>query len=391
VRLLIANDGFGDAGGVETYLAGILPELQRRGHDVTCLATNPRTFVSGDAIANKFPLITSANGSAEKALEAVRHLQPDLCFSHNMGDLIFERKLTELVPMVKFMHGYFGTCIGGHKSHLWPQPQPCSRKFGAACLALYYPRRCGFWNPRVFWRDYRWARQQKHLFDCYRAMVVASEHMRSEYIRHGVPSEKIMAAPLFPLSAAPEMVEKPEVGHIIFLGRITRLKGPDLLIQAVAQARQKRDFPWKITIAGEGPWRAHCERLAFRLGVPATFPGWVQAEAKTELLQRAWLLAVPSVWPEPFGLTGLEAAVYGVPAIGFDVGGLSEWLKHEKNGLLAPEVTALALAEALQRLVEEPALWLRLAEGARRQAAGMTIERHVDHLGKLFEHCSRLS
>ena len=50
----------------------------------------------------------------------------------------------------------------------------------------------------------------------------------------------------------------------------------------------------------------------------------------------AAVLAVPSVWPEPFGLVGLEAAARGVPAVAFDTGGIRQWLHHQISGLLVP-------------------------------------------------------
>ncbi len=99
-----------------------------------------------------------------------------------------------------------------------------------------------------------------------------------------------------------------------------------------------------LTIAGEGPERESLERLAASLDVPTTFAGWVDDRAKADLLSRAVVLAIPSLWPEPFGLVGLEAAAFGVPAVGFDVGGISTWLTNDVNGRL---VSAAAGADGL--------------------------------------------
>ena len=82
-----------------------------------------------------------------------------------------------VAPVVKFMHGYFGTCIGGLKMHAFPTPVSCDRTFGVACAALYLPRRCGRLSPAAMIRDFRWSVSQRDLLASYAAIVVASGHM----------------------------------------------------------------------------------------------------------------------------------------------------------------------------------------------------------------------
>src|SRR5438034_1221443 len=79
--------------------------------------------------------------------------------------------------------------------------------------------------------------------------------------------------------------------------------------------------------------------------------GWVTGEERWRWLRTASLLAVPSTWPEPFGLVGLEAAALGVPTIAFDVGGVRDWLRPDENGFLvaANPPRASAFAQTLVR------------------------------------------
>jgi hypothetical protein len=106
-------------------------------------------------------------------------------------------------PVVKMMHGHFGTCISGHKAFALPEARACTRVFGAGCLAHYLPRRCGPVNPLTMLRQYSWATRQRELLDRYAAVVVASRFMRAEYIRAGIKADRVTAIPLFSESKAP--------------------------------------------------------------------------------------------------------------------------------------------------------------------------------------------
>lgn len=381
MRILFANDGIGDAGGVQTYLEAVMPALVARGHSVALLhlgaPAGPSPAPEGT------PHICIDERGVEGALADVRAWRPDVSFSHNMSKLEAERGLLDQGPVVKMMHGYFGTCIGGEKAHQFPRAQPCDRVFGPACLALYFPRRNGRMSLPYLTRQWRWANEQNVLFGRYAAVVTASGHMRREYVRNGVAENRAHAIPLFStVPVADEVVAAPAEFRVLFLGRMTRLKGGDVLIRAVAEASRRLGRAIPLTMTGDGPPRAEWEALARRLGVDATWTGWVDADERVRLFRSASLLAVPSVWPEPFGLVGLEAGSQGVPSIAFDVGGISEWLSDGQNGRLVPAAPprAEALADALAWAATHPADLAAMRPHARAAAERMSLEAHVARL-----------
>lgn len=386
MRILFANDGIGDAGGVQSYLAAVMPALAARGHEVALLHLDaPRDRGRSPAPPGASHFCIAEQGT-EGAVGEARAWAPDVAFSHNMRPLEVERALLAGGPVVKMMHGYFGTCIGGQKAHLFPRAEPCGRVFGPACLALYFPRRNGRMSLPYVAEQWRWANEQKSLFDRYAAVVTASGHMRREYVRNGVDEAKAHAIPLFSTIAPAADAGAPAELRVLFLGRMTRLKGGDLLIHAVARAWEYTGRPVQLTMCGDGPQRAEWQALARSLHLPVEFPGWVDADERLRLFRSASVVAVPSVWPEPFGLVGLEAASQGVPAIAFDVGGIGEWLKDGENGRLVPgrpSVEALTdeLAWAVMRPAELAAMRPRALAAARR----MSLDAHVGALERVLQ------
>ena len=121
-----------------------------------------------------------------------------------------------------------------------------------------------------------------------------------------------------------------------------------------------------------------------------SFPGWLDDSQRAAALSNAAVLAVPSVWPEPFGLVGLEAAAMGVPAVAFDTGGIRQWLRHGVSGLLVPPAGGFrAMAGALVTILDNQALRDRLSRGAIATATSMSLDAHADALERVLVNASQ--
>jgi glycosyltransferase involved in cell wall biosynthesis len=386
MRILLANEAREGGGGVETYLATTAAGLAARGHDVALLYGNTAAE-TGPTRIDVAPSWSVADLGLERALTQVRGWAPDIAYSHNMRRLDVDEALARQGPLVKLMHGYFGTCVSGQKAFLFPAARPCTRLCGPACLALYVPRRCGQLNVLEIMPNYRWASRQRALFPQYRSIVVASRHMRDQYLAHGVSGDRVHTIPLFAGPSTSPVRTTAAPVDIVFLGRLTTLKGPGLLLESARAASAVLGRTVSVTLAGEGPEREPLRRAAESLpGVNAVFPGWVDVQARAELLSRGTLLAVPSIWPEPFGLVGLEAAALGVPAVAFDTGGISEWLTNGVNGrLVTPVGDSAAMGAAIAAILVDPSTRVRLSEGARATAARLSMDAHLSRLEAVLE------
>ena len=391
MRILIAHEAAVGAGGVESYLAALMPALAARGHQVAFLHHNPRSEDGPTRLSHPgMPAVSVSDDGLDGAVDQMRAWRPDVCFSHNMGPLDVEARLASEWPVIKMMHGYFGTCISGQKAHAFPGVVPCAREFGPPCLALFLPRRCGQRRPLAMLEQYSWASRQRALFDRYAQVVVASRHMAGEYGRHGIGADRLTVAPLFPTEREPASARPLPVDHtVLFAGRMTRIKGGASLVRAAAAANRLMPLPLRLVFAGDGPEQPRWRELAVRLGVTATFTGWVTGADRTAVLRSASILAMPSLWPEPFGLVGLEAAVHGVPAVAFDVGGIRTWLQDDVGGRIVREIdNAGALGRTIAAMCSTPGELARLGDGARRAARALSLDAHLDILERVFSRAA---
>jgi glycosyltransferase involved in cell wall biosynthesis len=372
-------------GGVEKYLQSVIPSLLERGHSVGLLyehVFHPDKDTI-DPPAAGLPSWCIGETGREACLLSLEKWNPDVVYSHGLDDGL-ESALLERFSCMFYAHTYWGTCVSGRKCHLSPRPQPCARRLGPACLLMYYPRRCGGLHPGTMWRMFQEQSRRNSNLDAYQAVLVASHHMYQELERHGVPKDRLHLVPLPPPDVAPTLPPPARnmQGRILFLGRLMDIKGVDYLLESLPQASQKLGRPLTVTIAGDGPDRGKLEKLAAQLGVAAEFPGWVAPEQKLNLLRQSDLLAIPSLWPEPFGLVGIEAGSFGVPAVGYSVGGIPDWLIPGRSGELAPgqPPTIHGLADAIVRALADAGHYQKLCMGAWEVARSFSLERHVDNL-----------
>ena len=149
----------------------------------------------------------------------------------------------------------------------------------------------------------------------------------------------------------PELERLPEGDFLLFVGDMSADKGLHVLLRAYTTLREACDRPLPLVIIGrEFGW--HAGELPD--GVIAL--GRMRHTAVMEAWRRCTIALVPSIWEEPFGLVAIEAMLAGKPLVASDTGGLLDIVLDEVTGLLVPPGDAAALAQAVQRLIADPAL-----------------------------------
>ena len=156
--------------------------------------------------------------------------------------------------------------------------------------------------------------------------------------------------------------------RILFVGRFNESrKGFKYLLRALPQVRQR--FPdAKLIVVGSGdPNRLHGEME--RYGVSGVeFVGYVSHHDKARYLASCDVICFPSTRNESFGLVLTEAMASAKPIVATSIPGYASVVTHEREGLLVPPQDDVELADALIRLLADPAERSRFGEQGRRTA-----------------------
>jgi glycosyltransferase involved in cell wall biosynthesis len=211
-------------------------------------------------------------------------------------------------------------------------------------------------------------RAVRRLFARAERVIVLGSVWRDQVVEIlGVPPGKIMVLPnaVGRPSALARDAPPDGVCHIVFLGRLFPPKGVPELIEALASPALA-GRPWRATLAGDGDaasYRAAAESggIADRVA----FPGWLQQDAVGALLREADLVVLPS-HSENLPVSVVEALAYRVAVVATPVGATPELIADGESALFVPVGDSVALAAALARLIDDPALRRRIAEAGHR-------------------------
>lgn len=179
---------------------------------------------------------------------------------------------------------------------------------------------------------------------------------------------------------------------VTLAGRINRMKGQELLLEAAALLRQRgRDASLRFVIVGGAA--PGLEDLPSRLKALAEASGIGGCCYFVPFIDDIWpvwfgtdIAVVPSIEPEAFGMVAIEAMAAGAPVIAAGHGGLLDIVVNESSGLLFPPRDASALADSIDRLASDRTLRKRLGSiGARRQRDLFSVQSQVDRTEKVYE------
>lgn len=365
MRILVVNWNDREnpnGGGAEVHLHEIFGRIASHGHRVDLLASGwpgsaPRAFIDGidvHRVGTRYSFQFNARRYFQEKLAGNRYdvLVEDL----NKVPLYTPR--WNGPPVVVLVHHLFGSTIFREA----PLHMAASVWMAERGIPLVYKGR---------------------------PFEAVSESTADDLAARGIPRKSIrviyngMDTGFFTPSAAARS-SKPLFAYV---GRLKRYKGVDLILQAFSRL----DRPdAQLAVAGAGDYRDHLEELAsaLRISDRVRFLGFISAEEKRDLLRKSWATVFASP-KEGWGLTNLESQASGTPVIASDSPGLRESLVPDETGMLVPHGDPAALASAMRRIVDSPALVESMGSAGRRFAERYTWDRSagqtLDHLQQVIQ------
>jgi glycosyltransferase involved in cell wall biosynthesis len=383
MKVLHLNEYYAVVGGLEQYLLALCDVCEAAGHRTavvygTLMGQEPR---KPDRPAYHIPGLAGPAPSSSEALEqfaAVLHNEkPDVVVVHQILDPQVVQVAVTHAPTIRFAHGFKMICPGGRR--LWNRSQEtCMRPVGLACQAWAYLEGCMPRDPRQGFPLIARTRRLAAIHREHSEVIVASHFMQEMVVLNGFSREHVHVVPYFTVFPdRKNLTGEPTPGRLFCAARLIPEKGVDHLLRALAQLPSRVT----LTVAGEGPGRPELEHLAGALGLRdrVTFAGWLSRDAIASALGEAEIVVVPSLWPEPFGIVGIEAMAFARPVVAYDVGGVREWLIPDQTGCVVERGDIVGLAQAVRSLVDDPPRSRALGENGRPVAeARFTPERHLN-------------
>jgi glycosyltransferase involved in cell wall biosynthesis len=374
-------------GGIENYTRNLFVALEARGHENVLVydgSALPGLERDGRRVY-RLPGLLDEDQSrgrqlARRAEEIMEETACDMAYVHSTANPILSELILHALPTLYFAYTYDTFCPSG--ARLYQRTDTICQLRGVPnwrCLANAYVQQCNTRRPTKLWGLYRsrkefgdWARRAD-------AIVCGSEYVRRQHLENGFLPERTHALHYpSPKPREQTFTTPPREPMILFLGRITPQKGLGYLIRAMTKIETR----CRLVVASDGYELPRMRALTAKLRLEdrVSFLGAVDYAAVADLYAKAKVLAVPSVWPEPFGLVGPEAMSYGVPVVAFRVGGIPEWLRDGETGFLVEPKNVEELAHRIDLLLKDPALARRLGSQGRIAVEHLSLDRHLDGL-----------
>jgi glycosyltransferase involved in cell wall biosynthesis len=364
VRILHVHDQAVFQGGVEQILFDTALGLSQKG--------SPQALLFNEGPADEtFLRPFECSGSD---LSVIDRFRPDVALLHKVADTDRIAGIAKAVPTMHMVHDHDMVCPRRHK-YFPVSLSSCNKPAGLSC---YLNLCCVQKAPKdsvlpITIKGTASVKNQLRAATGVRRFIVGSRYMKNELEINGIDADKIRIVNPVPAALRePNAFPPSQSPSVLFVGQVIRGKGVDLMLKALAAVTGD----WQATIVGEGSFLGQCKQLAATLQIAdrVRFTGWVPHAELDDYYRSASLLVVPSRWPEPFGMVGIEAMARGRPVVAFSNGGIPDWLDHDTTGLLVPAADVGAMTAAIQTILDDGPLAARMGEAA------------ASHVLKTFSH-----
>ncbi len=342
------------AGGAEVELHEILGRLAEKGHEIRAVVSGfagapKKAELDGIAIERVGGRYTYSVRARAAALDKIREWRPHILFE-DINKIPLFTPLWSPVPVVVRVPHLFGTTAfreanPGLAAAVWA----LERGLGPAYHACHFQ--------------------------------AISGTTKEDLVARGIEADRIRVIPpgvdhaLYRPPSNGRKGRKAAVPTLLYVGRLKRYKGIEVLLRALALVREQVEDA-RLVVVGRGDDETRLRREAERLnlGRSVRFAGYISEREKIDRLREAWALAYPSR-KEGWGIANVEAAACGTPVLTSDSPGLRE---SGACGLLLPHGDVRAWAAAFLRVLTEPTLRERLSQQGLEHAGRFSWDRAAE-------------
>jgi len=390
VNILHLNDKVEIIGGVETYLYQIC-RLDK--------SYNLDNYWLGIYKQNQdFYRVKEFNGLSESGILHFKKLisyltdyckrnEIDIIHVHSLSNPKLIQEFFKIRPVVRSMHEPRIVCPGQGK--FWRKTERiCNIPFGLHCFYHAYKEGCCNRHPKRLLEAYsNVSFETTEGNKGYKAIIAMSAYMIEEAIKVGYNRDKLLLNPYFTpiVEEENESMVNDNTKSLLFVGRLSKTKGVHYFIKS-GIALLDKGYNIQLDIVGDGNDIMYFQSLVSEeYKDRITFHGWKAAEEIQLLLKKSYIMIFPSIYPEAFGISGIEAMMQGKPVVGFDVGGVSTWLKHTETGFLVPVKNVKKMTEKIQFLLDNKTIYAEMCKKARKVALEeFSPQVHIEKLIEIY-------
>ena len=177
---------------------------------------------------------------------------------------------------------------------------------------------------------------------------IALTEFNKEKLSSLIPKEKIFVKPNFCEKPNIPIVPIKERKYFMFLGRLDKLKGINLLVEAWKDIKEE-----ELIVVGTGPEEEHLKKYIKENNIKnVKLVGYKKKDEAMRLLSKSKALIFPSQCYEAFGMVIIEALKLGVPVITNNIGAMPEMVNNEKFGVIGEIKNKYDIIHLLKKFIE---------------------------------------
>ena len=381
MKFLWINEKASLKGGAEQYIYDTVKAMNNLNIPSSLL------YDANEEIQEEFVDIFEEAYPMASTYEQIININPDFIYVHQLDDYsAIEDILNSNIPTAKFFHDHKLFCLREHK-YTFINKTTCTKKLGLGCYSCL-----GFLNKSdnalgISFNSLRDLQKLQDINKKFDQFIVASDYMKNHLELHDFNSNAITVNPLY-ASEKFTFSDKTNFSKnktLLFVGQLLTGKGLDLLLEVMPQINKE----YNLVVIGEGKQKDYFVDLSKKLGIEnrVDFKGRLTHSQLVKYYEETYCLIIPSRAPETFNLVGIEAQKVGVPVIATDVGGISQWLKDNLNGLLVESNNKDNLRDKINLIIEDKKLHNRICYNILKvNIYPHDLKAHIDLLLNTFQN-----